>query len=161
MPTDAMLSPVVILPQNQQTYAQNLITRLSKAHKYMTAITRKLRQKQAQYYDIGRKTTVFNVGDFVVVRRPPRSGQTGISTKWLPRWTGPFCIVEKMSDADTYRLEHVETGKLLDPTNIDKLVKVEPWSVNQPNHQQLNPVEGQDTLPDNPPSIPIPQFKNG
>ena len=56
-----------------------------------------------------------------------------------------------MSDADTYRLEHVETGKLLDPTNIDKLVKVEPWPVNQPNHQQLNPVEGEDTLPDNPP----------
>ena len=78
-----MLPPVVILPQNQQTYAQNLITRLSKAREYMTAITRELRQKQN--YDIGRKTTVFNVGDFVVVRRPPRSGQTGISAKWLPR----------------------------------------------------------------------------
>ena len=26
MPTDAILSPVAILPQNQQTYAQNLIT---------------------------------------------------------------------------------------------------------------------------------------
>ena len=83
MPTDAMLPPVVILPQNQQTYAQNLITRLSKAREYMTAITRELRQKQN--YDIGRKTTVFNVGNFVVVRRPPRSGQTGISAKWLPR----------------------------------------------------------------------------
>ena len=71
MPTDAMLSPVVIFPQNQPTYAQNLITRLSKAREYMTAITRELRQKQKQYYDIDRKTTVFNVGDFVVVRRPP------------------------------------------------------------------------------------------
>ena len=92
--------------------------------------------------------------DFVVVCQPPQSGQTGIPAKWLPRWTGP-------SDADTYRLEHVETGKLLDPTNIDKLVKVEPWSVNKPNHQQLNPIEGEDTPPDNPPSIPIPQFENG
>ena len=87
----------------------------------MTAITRELRQKWKQYYDIGRKTTVFNVGDFVVLRRPPRSGQTGISAKWLPRWTGLFRIVEKMSDADTYRLEHVETGKLLDPTNLSIL----------------------------------------
>ena len=39
----------------------------------------------------------------------------------------PFRIVGKMSDADTYRSKHVETSKLLDPTNIDKLVKVEPW----------------------------------
>ena len=71
MPTDAMLSPVVILRQNQQTYAQNLNTRLSKAREYMAAITRELRKKQKQYYDIGRKTTVFNVGDFVVVCQPP------------------------------------------------------------------------------------------
>ena len=94
-----------------------------------------LREERKQYYDIGRKTTVFNVGVFIVVRRPPRSGQTGISAKWLPRWTAPFGIVKKIYDADTYLLEHVKTGKLLNPTNIDKLVKVEPWSVNQPNHQ--------------------------
>ena len=72
-------------PKTSKPYAQNLITRLSKAREYMTAITRELRQKQEQYYDIGRKTTVFNVGDFAVLRRPPRSGQTGILAKWLPR----------------------------------------------------------------------------
>lgn len=66
---------------------------------------------------MGRKTTTFNIGDFVVA---PRSGQTGIkiSGKSLPRWTGRSD--EKMSSAGTH------TGKLLDPTKADKLVKVEP-----------------------------------
>jgi hypothetical protein len=52
----------------------------------MAAITKELRHKQKEYYDLGRKTTQFLVGDLVVVRRTQRSGQTGIAAKWLPRW---------------------------------------------------------------------------
>jgi hypothetical protein len=62
--------------------------KLSKAREYMAAITKELRHKQKEYYDLGRKTTQFLVGDFFVVRRTQRSGQTGIAAKWLPRWTG-------------------------------------------------------------------------
>jgi hypothetical protein len=39
----------------------------------------KFRHKQKEYYDLGRKTTQFLVGDLVVVRRTQRSGQTGIA----------------------------------------------------------------------------------
>ena len=59
-------------------------------------------------------------------------------------------VVEQMPNGDNYRLEHVETGQFLDPTIVDKLVKVEPWSINRPNPEQLNPNSGEDT----PPEIP-------
>ena len=94
----------------------------------MTAITRELRQKQKQYYDTGRKTTVFDVGDFVVVRRPPRSGQTGISAKLVFQPNGfpdglvRFALLKKCPMLTL--IAWSMSGKLLDPTNIDKLVKV-------------------------------------
>ena len=56
-------------------------------------------------------------------------------------------VVERMTNGENYRLEQVKTGKLLDPTNVNKLVKVEPLSINRPHPEQLNPNSGQDTLP--------------
>ena len=96
-----------------------------------------------------------------MVRRPLRSGQTGIAAKWLPRWTGPYRVVERMPNGDNYRLEHVETGKLLDPTSVDKLVRVEPWSINRPNPEQLNPNSGEDIQPETPSHHLSAQFENG
>ena len=64
-----------------------------------------------------------------------------------------------MSNNDNYRLEHVETGKLLDPTKVDKLVKVEPRSINKLNPEQLNPNSREDTPPETPPHSA--QFEKG
>ncbi|CAB3996055.1 Hypothetical predicted protein [Paramuricea clavata] len=160
MPTDVMLSPVVVIPQDQNTYAKELLVKLSKAREYTAAITKELRHKQKEYYDLGRKTTHFLVGDLVVVRRTQRSGQTGIAAKWLPRWTGPYRIVEQMPNGDNYRLEHVEAAKILDPTKVDKLIKVEPWSVNESNPGQTNPNK-EDTPPEISQSHRNPQSENG
>ena len=57
MPTDVMLSPVVVIPQDQKTYAKELLMKLSKAREYMAAITKELRHKQKEYYDLGRKSS--------------------------------------------------------------------------------------------------------
>ena len=95
----------------------------------------------------------------VVVRRPLRSGQTGIAAKWLPPldWHSSRC----RTNVNNYRLEHVETGKLLDPTKVDKVVKVEPWSINKLNGEQLNPVTQETTLlPETPPHH-LSAFENG
>ena len=66
-----------------------------------------------------------------------------------------------MPNDDNYRLEHVETGKLLDPTNVDKLIKVEPWAAEQPNSEESIPNNGEDTSPENPLSRSDEQYENG
>ena len=66
-----------------------------------------------------------------------------------------------MLNGDNYRLEHVETSKILDPTNVDKLIKVEPWSVNESNPGQTNPNEEEDIPPEILQSHRNPQFENG
>ena len=43
MPTDVMLSPDVVIPEDQKTYAKELFMKLSKAREYMAAITKELR----------------------------------------------------------------------------------------------------------------------
>ena len=128
MPTDAMLRLPVVVPSDRATYAQQLVSRLSKAHQYMFDIAKELRRHQKEYYDIGRRSMQFNVGDYVIVHRKPRSKTSTIAAKWLPRWEGPYQITEHLPNSDNYRLKHVETGKTLDPTNVDKLVRVEPWT---------------------------------
>ena len=66
-----------------------------------------------------------------------------------------------MPNGDNYRLEHVETAKILDPTNVAKLIKVEPWSVNESNPEQTNPNEEEDTPPEISQSHSNLQFENG
>ena len=44
-------------------------------------------------------------------------------------------VAVRPSNSDNYRFKHVNTGKVLDPTNVDKLVRVEPWrKSDQPNY---------------------------
>ena len=66
-----------------------------------------------------------------------------------------------MPNGVNYRLEHVETAKILDPTNVEKLIKVEPWSVNESNSGQTIPHEEEDTQPEISQSHRNPQFENG
>ena len=58
-------------------------------------------------------------------------------------------------------MEHVETAKILDPTNVDKLIKVEPWSVNESNPGQTNPNEEDGQTNPISQSHRNPQFENG
>ena len=63
MPTEAMLRPPVVVPNDRTAYAQELITGLSQAHKCMSDITKEVRRRQKKYYDIGRHSIQFNIGD--------------------------------------------------------------------------------------------------
>ena len=83
MPTEAMLRPRVVIPNDRTTYAQEFITGLSPAHKYMSDITKELQCRQKKYYDIGRCSIQFNIGDYVIVHQKPHSKTSCIATKWL------------------------------------------------------------------------------
>ena len=90
----------------------------------MSDITKELRCPQKKYYEIRRRSIQFNIGYYVIVHRKPHSKTTSIATKWLPRWKGPYQITECLPNSDNYRLKHIDTRKVLDPTNVDKLVRV-------------------------------------
>ena len=68
-----MLRPPVVIPNDRTAYARELVTGLSHAHKYMSDITKELGRRQKKYYDIGRRSMQFNIGDYVIVHRKSSS----------------------------------------------------------------------------------------
>ena len=62
------------------------------------------------------------------------------------KWDGPYRIVEQVKDSDNYRLEHACTGKQLDPTNVDKLIRVEPWALDNQNEIPASSIPDQENL---------------
>ena len=90
----------------------------------------------------------FQVGDYVLVKRPPRLNKRNneLAIKLLPKWDGPYRITAKVKDYDNYRLEHAYTSKHLDPTNVDKLIRVQPWALDNQDraHAINNPDVDQD-----------------
>ena len=67
---------------------------------------RTARSRQKSYADNRRKPLIFEVGDFVMLKVSPWKGvfRFGKGNKLIPRYTGPFKIVEKVNDV-AYRLE--------------------------------------------------------
>ena len=61
--------------------------------------------------------------------------------------------MQRLPKLDNYHLKHVDTGKVLDPTNVDKLVCVEPWSKSdQPSNATNHKLSSQDVSPSPTPS---------
>ena len=146
MPNDFALAPYLSVSRDHLTYAKELVFRLAKAREIFSAVTKELKHKRKEYYNLSRKFQSFKVGDYVLVKRPPRlnKGKNELALKWLPKWDGPYQITEQVKDSDNYRLQHVYTGKRLDPTNVDKLIRVEPWALDKQGHVQDNNSTDQD-----------------
>ena len=129
MRNDVTLAPFLSLPRDQLTYAQELTMRLLKARDIFSSVTKELKQQRKEYYGLGRKVQTFQVGDYVLVKRPPRLNKENneLAIKWLPKWDGSYRITAKVKDSDNYQLEHAYTDKHLNPTNVDKLIHLQPW----------------------------------
>ena len=143
MPTDVALTPLLSVSRDQLTYAKELVFCLAKAREIFSAVTKELKHK---YYDLSRKFQSFKVSDYVLVKRPPRlnKGSNELTLKCLPKWDGPYQITEQVKDSDNYKLQHAYTGKRLDPTNVNKLIRVEPWALDNQQHVQDNHSADQD-----------------
>lgn len=63
------------------------------------------RHKQKKpYYNVGTKTTKYNVGKFVLLKAPPTDG------KFTKRWNGPFQIIRNDSDI-SYKIQNTTNKK--------------------------------------------------
>lgn len=69
-------------------------------------------QRQAKRYNQGRQRCEFSVGDVVYVRNfgAQSKGSQGITQKMLPRFTGPFKIIQRISPV-SFWVQHSKTRK--------------------------------------------------
>ena len=58
-------------PIDKNDYAKYLVQRITEPHKLFCSITKDLRRRQRDYYDLSANPREFNVGQQVLVRKPP------------------------------------------------------------------------------------------
>lgn len=123
-PESIVLEPPTA-PTSRNEYAEHLVQRTSEAHRLFSSITSDLRRRQRDYYDLGSRQRNFQIGQKVLVRKPPSSNaERGLSSKLVRRYTGPFKIIERLPNSDLYRLQHVISKEMSAPTNVEKLLLV-------------------------------------
>ena len=108
----------------------------TKAEQYKTALVSRLRAAYAKlnmdkvayqakykaYYDKSHKAKVFAVQQ-VLIYRP--EAKVGLTRKFLPRWKGPFRVVQMLSSVN-YRLECMDKSRTL-VSHVQTMRPYRPW----------------------------------
>ena len=109
-------------PIDKNDYAKYLVQKIPEAHKLFCNIKKDLRRQQRDYYDRSANPREFNVGQEVLVRKPPPANvEKGSATKLIRRYAGPYVITKCLKNSDLYRLKHSITNEELPLTNVEKL----------------------------------------
>ena len=121
-----------IKESDQVGYQMQLVKRLQEAYAKLNRDKIQERDVYKTYYDKTHKNVSFKVGDYVMLFTP-RTEQ-GLTTKFLPRWTGPFKVTHKVNPVN-YRLEdHAH------PVHVQRLRPYRPWSPFANFASTLNPI---------------------
>ena len=92
-------------PISSNEYAEHLPQRIHEAHKLFSSIKVDLRKQQRDYYDLRARSRDFEVGQQVLVQKPPPLNvEKGSATKLIRRYAGPYIVTERLKDSDLYRL---------------------------------------------------------
>ena len=132
-------------PLSQQTYAENLVSRLSDAQKKFDSIQADLRRSQGEHYDQNARNLQVHDGIRVYVHRPPPSTQPqGLSPRFTHRFDGPFIVQGLVHGRqDLIKLHHEITGQDILVVNIDKIVVAptgDPQDLRPESEPPLQPV---------------------
>jgi hypothetical protein len=115
--SNALSSPEPRPDKNVNTFIKDHTTRFKIIHDALLDAQRRM----ASQYDRSRKDISFNVGDLVYLdasdlRKPP-----GLAHKLLPRFRGPFKILERPSPLN-YRLSLPPNSRAHDVFHVEKLL---------------------------------------
>jgi hypothetical protein len=106
-----------------QDWADRMIFGLAEAKRHI----RLAQERQKKHYDKGRRDMIFSVGDLVFLSSRNislrRTGDTSTTMKLMPKWIGPFPIIEVIGKG-AYRLELPETMRA---HNVFNVVSLKPY----------------------------------
>ena len=112
--------PVHPLPPDH--YAKHMLSRMQLAHQRFTQIKSDLRRHQKDVYDRKARFLVILPGKIVYIRKEPQTNRTGMATRFLRTFDGPFQVLDHPYDrTDLLTLKDLSTGHVLPhPVNIEK-----------------------------------------
>lgn len=102
---------------NESAYVRELELELATTGEIVREVTGNISQRQKRYYD--RKVRGINYDICELVRRNKPKKITGTKAKLARSWTGPWTIVQRLSDV-LYQIRHSKSSKLV-VVNADSL----------------------------------------
>ena len=97
---------------------------LYSAYEKLNLHKQKERDIYKQNYDKTHRDISFQVGELVMLHTPQT--QVGMTTKFLPRWNGPYTITAIISPVN-YRIESMCGRKNL-VVHVQRMKRYRPWS---------------------------------
>lgn len=123
LPIDLLYGTKKPQPQSVQDYAAHLKTSLTDAYRDVREHLGQAHARQKDFYDRKVHGEPYTKGDFVWLHNPALP--PGQSSKLRHPWTGPFRIVERLSEAD-YRIQEVFGKKSPSVVHFNRLKKCHP-----------------------------------
>ena len=111
--------------EDGDTYKIEHLNKLRSAYEKLTATKQEYSQQYKNIYDQTHKHIEFNIDDYAMVYFP--ATQIGKTTKFLPKWQGPFKIIAKLSSVN-YRVASVDGTKIL-VVHVQRLIPYKPWKM--------------------------------
>lgn len=95
---------------NESAYVRKLELELATTGEIVRELTGKTSQRQKRYYDRKVREINYDIGE--LVRRNQPKIITGTKAKLARSWTGPWTIVQRLSDV-LYQIRHSTLSKLV------------------------------------------------
>ena len=129
-------------PIDKNNYAKYLVQRIKEAHKLFFSTKKELHRRQRDYDDLSANPREFNLGQEVLVRKPPPANyvEKESATKLIKRYARQYIITKGLKNSDLYRLRHSITNEELPPTNVEKLISIpeaEPSDLRESSAQRV------------------------
>ena len=123
LPIDLMFGTKKLQPQSVHEYAAHLKASLTDAYRDVHEALDRSHTRQKDFYDKKIHGEPYKKGDLVWLHNP--TVLPGQSAKLVHPWTGPYRIVEHLSDAD-YRIQEVYGKKSPSVVHFNRLKKCHP-----------------------------------
>ena len=123
LPIDLMYGTKRPSPQSVHEYASNLKQSLNDAYSAVRQQLNQAHARQKQYYDRKVHGEPYKKGDLVWLHNP--TVPPGQSAKLMHPWTGPYRIVERLSEVD-YRIQELFGKKTPSVVHFDRLKRCHP-----------------------------------
>ena len=136
LPLDLLIPPQQSTSKKPENYATELYERLEKAFELARDEIKGEQKRQKRLYDAKLQGKPYTAGDKVWLYRYVR--RIGLSPKLQSKWTGPYSVVKRISDA-VYRIKHTANGnRIVVHFDINHALPVPIYrSVRQQRQQQM------------------------
>lgn len=110
LPLDMLYREPIPRRHTKREYHEQLLANFQQIYRKARGSQLQIDEKKARLYNRKQIAVQFSIGDWILVWTPP-SHKRGRTTKLMARFSGPYKVLERLSDLN-YRIKHRDTDRV-------------------------------------------------